>query len=172
MTSKKRMSKITKKNLERRKALWPDVTEAQLWDRTKNDGYTTLPRTMTHIQLLMNSLTSGKPVGQTYLTLWCHIWDLSFIVIQNPKMMAFETGFTGQRAETTWTGRMRILKDLGFIDSKPGAAGEFNYVLVLNPYLIIKRLKNSKKIKEGAEYLAFFDRAIEVGASEDLAIDG
>ncbi len=44
--------------------------------------------------------------------------------------MAFETGFSGQRAETTWTCWMRILKDLGVIDNRAGAVGEFHNALI------------------------------------------
>lgn len=170
MTSKKRLSKIAKKNLELRKSLWPDVSDEDLWDRNTKDGFTTIPRTMPLIQLIMNSLSSGKPVGQTYFALWCYNWDLSFIAIANPKMMAFETGFSGQRAETTWTGRMRILEELGFIESRAGAAGEFHYVLIYNPYLVVKKLVDSKKIKrDSTEYTALIQRAIDIGAAQDLA---
>jgi hypothetical protein len=163
---KARATKIFSKNIELRNELWPDITSDSLWNRKLNDGFTTMPRPMPHILQIMDDLADkGKPVSNVYLTLWCRVFDESLVVIQNEKEMAFEAGFTGQRAVTTWHSRMRNLVDMGFIEAKPGSLGEYNYVLILNPYLVIKKFKKANKISQQL-YTALFARAQDVGADD------
>ncbi|OGW58321.1 MAG: hypothetical protein A2Z09_00710 [Nitrospirae bacterium RBG_16_43_8] len=90
------------------------------------------------------------------------------VTIANPRIIAFESGFTGQRAETTWKGRMKTLVDLGFINSKPGAVGPYHYVLILNPYAIIKELKEKGERIPEHIYNALLDRTREIGANDML----
>lgn len=167
--NKVRKQKIAKKNLELRTQLWPELDDDTLWDRTKKKGFTTIPRTMPLILLIMDDLDSGKPVSKTYLALWCRVFDESFIEIKNPPQLAFEAGFTGERAVSVWKTRMMQLKKHGFIDIKQGASGDFNYVLLYNPYSIIKKLNNANLIPE-KYYTALFARAQEIGA-DDLSTD-
>lgn len=152
----------SQRRLDVRKALWPSVTDEVLWLRKKNDGFTTVPRTMPLINKIIDKLSGkGFPVSSTYFTLWCHVFDEAYIEIRNPKEFAFESGFGGSRAETTWLTRMRRLKELGLIDSKAGSSGEFHYVLLLNPLLIIK--KAYEKDEEDDDYRTLVSKAIQVG---------
>jgi hypothetical protein len=163
---KARAKKIFSKNIELREQLWPNITSDSLWNRKQNVGFTTIPRPMPHILQIMDELAAkGKPVSNVYLSLWCRVFDESMIVIQNEKDMAFEAGFTGQRAVTTWHSRMRNLVDMGFIEAKPGSLGKYNYVLIFNPYFVIKKLRKAKKISEEL-YIALFARAQDVGAND------
>jgi hypothetical protein len=163
---KARAKKIFSKNIELRKEFWPQITSDSLWNRKLNDGFTTMPRPMPHILKIMDYLADkGKPVFHVYLSLWCRVFDESLVVIQNEKDMAFEAGFTGQRAVTTWHSRMKNLVDLGFIEAKPGSSGKYNYVLIFNPYFVIKKLNKAKKISEEL-YNALFARAQDVGAND------
>jgi len=147
-----------------RKELWPKLNSDSLWNRKKKDGFTTLPRPMPHILQIIDSLADkGKPVSRAYLSLWCRVFDESMVVIQNEKDMASEGGFNGQRGVSTWRSRMSKLVDMGFIEVKPGSSGKYNYVLILNPYLIIRKLKN--KISEEL-YIPLFARAQDVGAKD------
>ncbi|WP_212568547.1 hypothetical protein, partial [Vibrio parahaemolyticus] len=73
----------------------------------------------------------GKPLSSTYLSLWCNVFDEGFLEIEDKHRFAFESGFSSERAITTWTTRMRKLEELGFIQSKRGANGDFNYVLLI-----------------------------------------
>ena len=167
---KARASKILSRNLDLRKEFWPDISSESLWNRKQKDGFTTVPRPMPQILQIMDHLADkGKPVSQSFLSLWCRVFDESLVVIQNEKEMAFEAGFTGQRAVTTWNSRMKNLVDMGFIDAKAGSAGKYNYVLIFNPYLVIRKLKKEEKIPEHL-YTALFARAQEVGAVDDLKI--
>ena len=143
MTSNiKRATTITKKQLELRNSLWPDLNEQRLWNRKRNQGFTTIPRTMPLIQKIMNEISKNKPVGNTYLDLWCLSWDHSFVTITSQDTRAFYAGFSGQRAVDTWKDRMRRLVELGFIDVQEGPSGPFNYVLIYNPHLVIFELFN------------------------------
>lgn len=162
-----RASKMTKMNLELRETLWPNLKSGALWSRQRNDGYTTMPRTMPQIMQIMDSLANGKPVSQTYLGFWCRVFDESLIEIKNERELAYEAGFSGERAVTTWHSRVKVLVDMGFIDAKPGPAGKYNYVLIFNPYEVIKMLHIARKIPEQL-YIALFRRTQEVGASDDL----
>lgn len=165
---KARASKMSNKTLELRKKCWPDIDSKPLWVRTEKDGWTTIPCTMP--QIMDHLVLQSKPVSQTYLCLWFRVFDESMVTIESEKEMASEAGFTGQRAVTTWHSRMKNLIELGFIDAKEGQAGKYQYVLILNPYTVIKKLEKEKRVPH-ALYIALFSRAQKVGADEDLKED-
>lgn len=158
--------KIAEKTLTLRKQLWPEVTDEMIWHRLRKKGFTTMPRTMTFIMQIMNSLSSGKPPGQTYLTLWCRTFDEYMVKVSNPRVLAFESGFTGQRGETAWRERIKILVQQGFIDVKPGAAGPYSYILILNPYTVIQRLKAEGEPIPVEIYNSLLERAKDIGAKD------
>lgn len=165
-----RASKMLSRNLELRKEFWPSISADLLWNRKQKSGFTTMPRPMPQILRIMDHLADkGKPVSQSYLSLWCRVFDESLVVIQNEKEMASEAGFTGQRAVTTWHSRMKNLVEMGFIDAKARSSEKYKYILIFNPYIVIKKLKKEKKIPEPL-YNALFARAQEVGAVDDLKI--
>jgi hypothetical protein len=152
----------SQRRLDVRKALWPKVEDESLWLRKKNDGFTTLPRAMPIIHKIIDKLSGkGFPLSSTYLTLWCHVFDEAYIEIRNPKEFAFESGFGGKRAETTWASRMKKLNDLGFINAKSGASGDFHYVLLLNPLLVIKAHFLNNDTDE--DYRALVAKSVQVG---------
>lgn len=166
--------KVKKKTVsERRKdlrnALWPEIKEEQLWLRTQRVGFTTIPRTMPLIGQILDQLSGkGFPLFSTYLTLWCWVFDEGLVEIRNPRELAHEAGFGGPRAEATWRSRMRKLEDLGFIKTKQGLAGDFQYVLLLNPLLRIKELHLGGEISE-IFYNALIGRLSQIGA-DDFAL--
>jgi hypothetical protein len=154
---------------DRRKAmrerLWPEVNDQQLWLRKQRTGFTTIPRTMPLIGQMLDQLSGkGFPLLSTYLALWCWVFDEAMVEIRNPREMAYESGFSGPRAETTWRSRMKRLEELGFIQTKPGLAGEYQYVLLLNPLQRIKELYEGKP--SDALYSALLGRAAQVGADD------
>ena len=154
---------------ERRKQLrtqlWPDVTEDQLWLRKVRQGFTTIPRAMPLIGRIMDQHSGkGFPVQQTYLTLWCWVYDEGIVEIRNPKELAFESGFGGTRGEATWRGRMKRLEEMGFIMSKPGLVGDFHFVLLLNPFHAIEKLYAGKP--KDIYYNALLSRMAQVGADD------
>ena len=161
--TKARASKMEERTLAMRDVFWPGMDEECLWDRKKAGGFTTMPRTMTYLINIIDTLTKGQPAGMTYLTIWCRLFFPGIVALASEKQMAFESGFTGERAVDTWRKRMRHLKKLGFIDYKPGTDHEFQWVLVLNPHHVILRLGDKVQERYRA---AWRDRAIEVGAKD------
>ena len=96
--------------IQLRTELWPDVSEEMLWSRKRLDGFITVPRTMPIIQRIMDSLSVGMPLSGTYFALWCRLFDQSVVTVANPAELAFESGFSSQRAESTWAFRMKKLE--------------------------------------------------------------
>src|SRR5207302_7974204 len=76
----------------------------------------------------------------------------------------------GQRALRTWRDRMQRLANLGFIGAKPGPLGELSYVVIYNPYHVIKRAYLAKQVHEN-KWQALVIRANEVGAFDIDDID-
>lgn len=160
-------SVIATKQLEQRNALWPGY-EPYLWHRKANKGYATIPKTMPLILQIMDDMSNGKPTSSTYLGLWCATWDNSFINISRPVEMAHAAGFSGQRAEYTWSARMKILQALHFIEYKPGKSGPISHVIIINPHLVIRRHHDEWKTPglTEASYNMLIERAIEIGAKD------
>jgi hypothetical protein len=146
-----------------RENFFPEIAQEWLWLRKRNDGYTTIPRTLAMVMAIIDSLSKNKPCGLTYFVLWCRAWDDPLLTIENPAVFAAEAGFSGERAVITWRQRMKTLKDLGFIACKEGASGEYHYVLILNPHLVI--WKERDKIAQSL-VMKLFDRGHEIGAKD------
>jgi len=60
---------------------------------------------------------------------------------------------------------MKLLTELGFIAAEPGSSGDFHYVLLLNPYLVVKQLRDSGKVPD-ATFNALCDRMQQIGAKD------
>lgn len=166
LNNKKQSNTLSSRRKKLRTNLWSDISDEQLWLRNKQVGFSTIPRTMNLIGRIIDQLSEkGVPLMSTYLTLWCWVFDEAFVEIRNPKEFAYESGFNGSRAEATWRVRMKALEELGFIMSKPGIAGEFQYILILNPILIIEK-KYKDRLKNGYSYSALISRLIQIGAND------
>lgn len=157
---------IGQKRIELRSRLFPEVTMADLWHRKYRTGFTTIPRGLPLIMTLMDKLSKGKPVSSTYFELWCRIFDESFIVLK-PREMAVHSGFSGQRAEKTWSERMNILRHLGFIATKPGPEGDLSYAVVFNPYIVLKKIfEKPHSVLDEADKNTLLQRMSEIGADD------
>lgn len=139
-----------------------------MWRRKVSRGFTTIPRTMPLLLSLMDGLSKNKPVSSAYLDLWCRAFDECFVTLNKPREMAFYAGFTGQRAEQTWVGRMKVLAELGFIDIQPGPSGALSFALIYNPYRVVQKHREANNPALNLQaYNALITRASEIGA-EDL----
>ncbi len=165
LANKKQSNSLSSRRKRLRNNLWPDVSDDKLWLRTQRVGFTTIPRTMGLIGRIIDQLSGkGFPLISTYLTLWYWVFDEAFVEIRNQKEFAFESGFSGPRAEATWRNRMKRLEDLGFIKTKGGIAGEYQYILILNPIQVIDgHYKNKNKDQA---YNALISRLIQVGGDD------
>lgn len=171
----KRINKAKEGAIAMRQHLWPDITDEHLWilDDRRKKGFSSIPRVM---PILMNMIgdaskhvsTKSVPAGRSYLVLWCRNFGEGFVKIENEMVTASEAGYIGERSLSTWREHVRVLKELGFIDYKPGQAGPMQFILLLNPYQVAKALREKKWIQEGT-YTALFQRAMEIGAAPDLA---
>jgi hypothetical protein len=113
---------------------------------------------------IMDDLAKGQPVSGTYLELWCRTFDESFVTLSKPREIAFHSGFTGQRAERTWRGRLNILSELQFILLSEGPSGPASYALILNPYKIIQCHHDKKTPGLRADkFNALMERAADIG---------
>ena len=166
-----RRNKAKESNLKLCKELWPDVKDSELWlqeDRSKK-GFVWMPRPMPLFIDLINDASKrfGKkmPAGKSYLALWCRVRDGAFLDIENETVAALDAGYGGERNVGTWRAHLRVLKDLGFIDYKPGPSGPFHFILLWNPYHAVKKLREKKWVQEGP-YIAIRKRALEIGATD------
>ena len=159
----KKVSKAQEKAKALRDSCWPDLDEKKLWNRNSVSGFTAIPRTLPLIMNIIDAQTKNKPAGMAYFVMWCRTFDHSMLVIDNPGTLAFEAGFTGERALSTWKDRMRSLVDLGFIDAKEGPAGPFHYVLLFNPHKVVWDLRG--RIQEST-FRQLQTRAIDIGAKD------
>lgn len=146
---------------------FPDYAAPWVWHRKTNDGYTTVPRTLPIAMQAIDMQSKGQPAGHVLFCLWARSPDHPVITIENPSTFAAEAGFLGERAVDTWRRRMKKLRELNFIQTKPGASGEFHYVLLVNPNAALEWMKSSGLIQEGL-YGRFIDRLIEVGAFGEI----
>ena len=162
-----RIKKISKKNIELRGRLWPDLDPDDLWDRSKHDGFITIPRTLPIIMNIIDDLTKGKPASKVYLALWGKTFDEMYVSLQNADTLAFQSGLTGQRAARTWKDRMKALASLGFIKIAAGARGELSHAVILNPHFVVRRLHDAKApgLTEAA-FNTLMERTLEIGAED------
>ena len=162
---KRTRSTASERRRQLRISLWPDLTENSLWLRTQRSGFTTIPRAMPLIGQILDQVSGkGFPLLSTYLTLWCWVFDEGIVEVRNPREFAYEAGFSGPRAEVTWRNRMKRLEELGFIRSKPGLGGDFQYVVILNPLHRIKEIYDDRP--KDLVYNALLGRLAQVGADD------
>jgi hypothetical protein len=148
-----------------RDAIWPDLEVDRLWLRLKSTGFITIPRTLPLIMEIINCMTKGAPAGTAYFELWCRSFDECFVDMDDQEGMAFSNGFTGQRAVSTWRGRIRALQELGFIDVQ--IRGGKSYALLYNPYQVIYRHRQAKTPGlTGDHYTALEIRVAGIGATD------
>ena len=146
---------------------FPDMPAHWVWRRKTNDGYTTIPRTLPIAMQAIDAQSKGQPAGHVLFCLWARTPDHPLITIENPVIFASEAGFVGERAVDTWRRRMKRLRELGFISTKPGASGEFHYVLLLNPNAAMEWMRASGFMQD-LLYARFIERAVDVGAFGEI----
>lgn len=170
MAVRKNPPKIAQRRRDMRAELWPDLDPLELWDRKESDGWLSIPRAMPLLLRIIDGLCDkGKPASSAYLDLWCRTFDDSFVFVNKEREMAVSSGFTGERAVRTWSTRINSLKDLGFIDIKGGPNGPISYVLLYNPYLVVRAHRDKGGVSD-LLYNSLRQRMIDVGA-RDLDTD-
>ncbi|EPG8604504.1 hypothetical protein ACYB68_27535 [Klebsiella pneumoniae] len=154
----------SERRLELIKALWGSEV-VKTWHRLENDGYSTVPRYLPLIGVILDGLSKGAPLSSTYLALWFRVSDEGLIEVRDKTVLAYESGFASDRGVTTWSGRMRKLKELGFISTREGSTGEFHNVLIVHPLVAVKKLLEDGIITKGRTYNILVERTVEIKAS-------
>lgn len=165
--SRRRRLNMTERAEEQMKIQFPDYPGDLLWKRSRNHGFSTIPRTLPLAMQAIDAQTKGQPAGHVLLCLWIRAPDHPLLTIDSPNVFATEAGFEGERAVDTWRRRMRSLRDLGFIETKEGSTGDFHYVLLLNPNIGVEKLQRQGKTQTSF-YGRFRDRLIDIGAERDI----
>jgi len=146
---------------------FPNIPDALKWTRKTHDGFSTIPRTLPIAMQIIDADSKGQPAGHVLFCLWARMPDHPVIMIENPSTYAAEAGFLGERAVDTWRRRMKKLRELNFIMTKPGASGEFHYVMLTNPNAAVEWMRELGKVQDGL-YGRFIDRLPEIGAYGDI----
>lgn len=177
LTTKKGKA-VRSKDVELRDTYFADAAD-RLWDRGKHDGYATVPKTMPMVIRALDELSKGKPLGQTYFALFCATWDNGFVRLARSPDLPYASGFTGPRGVRGWQERMKLLKELGFVEIEASGAQKFGLAFLPNPNLVLLDLWEKKKAQgtgpydppalgglQDATMSAFLERAIDVGAND------
>jgi hypothetical protein len=164
-----RLNKFDVARMRMRSVLWPDVVDAQLWDRRKSKGFASIPRTLPLICVIADRCSKGKPVSSVLFDLWSRVYDEGFVRVDRPRDMAISSGFTTARGIHIWAERLQILERLAFIRIARGAGGSATFILIFNPYQVIKRLFNAGNV-DSALFHELTAQAFAIGA-EDLSDD-
>src|SRR5947209_91097 len=115
-----------------REQLWPNV-EPLLWNRKREKGFCTLPRTIPLILCLIRELSEkGKDASGVYLDLWFRAFDDCLIEVTDEEAFAFGSGYSSPgRNIRTWRERIDALAALGFVQTKPNGSKAYGYILLL-----------------------------------------
>jgi hypothetical protein len=148
-----------------RDQLWPKV-EPQLWNRKREKGFCTLPRTMPLIVNLICQLAEkGKDASSVYLDLWFRAFDDCLVEVSDEEAFAFAAGYsTPGRNVRTWRERVDELERLGFVQVKPNGSKRYGYLLLLNPHRVIRALRDRNQVPE-PWWGAYTKRATDVGCT-------
>ncbi len=159
-------TKAATRRLQLRDTLWPGM-EGYLWHRTKEDGWSTIPRTLPLIMTLIDLLKPDWDASRVYLELWCRQMDDSFVQIDDEEALAYSCSYlTPTRNVRSLRERLKLLEELGFIEVKPNGSKKYGYILLLHPHRVAKKIHEEKSSPEIERwYGAWAKRALEVGAT-------
>lgn len=148
-----------------REQLWPGI-EPQLWNRKREKGFCTLPRTLPLILCLIRELSEkGKDPSNVYLDLWFRAFDDCLIEVNDEEAFAFASGYSSPgRNVRTWKERVDALAKLGFIEVKPNGSKPCGYILMLDPHKVIRTLNTQGRIP-ASWWGAYTKRATDVGCT-------
>jgi hypothetical protein len=152
---------------------WPTVPDSELWIMGNGrSGFAQVPRTLSYVMLIINECAkaeTGKamPVARTYMTLWLRSFGNGLVKVESETEAAFEAGYGGERNLTTFRRHMGVLRDLGFIDFRRGPKGPSQFVLMRNPYIVVKQLHDAGRVSDEL-FGALMDRAEVIGSSGEF----
>lgn len=156
-------SRATDRRIAIRDELWPDAQKI-VWNRKTEVGFTTIPRIIPLIMTLIDQLANGRNASRAYFDLWARAFDDGLVVVEDEESIAYSAGHINSGRNTrTWKERIGVLQDLGFIRVAPSGTRKYGYILILNPYLVVAKLKKKKSVP-GPWWGAYLKRTTDVGA--------
>jgi len=144
--------------------LWANAEE-EVFQPLKG-GWAQVPRTLPMIASLIDELGGREKPGRLYLALWSYDFGEGYIEVPDPARVALEAGYTSNRAERTFSERMKILRDQGFIKAKALGAREFGHVLLVDPHRVVVALRASSPERIAEAWWSTFEaRCSAIGIS-------
>jgi hypothetical protein len=123
-----------------------------------------MPRTVPMVASLLDDLAGKAKPGRLYVVLWAYEFGDGFVEVPDPARLALEAGYTTNRAERTFSERMTILREFGFIRSSPLGTREFGHVLLIDPHRAVAALRQSRPSDISRAWSSAFDaRCISIG---------
>ena len=110
---------------------------------------------------------ASSAAGTTYMTVWLHSQASGVARIESEEDAAFESGYGGERGVTTFRRHLRTLKQMGFIDYIEESRGRVKWILIFNPYQVVKKLHDDGHL-ERQTFRAVSERAMGIGVSHEL----
>ena len=159
------INKAAAKREQLREQLWPGFS-AELWDRKKEKGFCTIPRTLPLIMTLIDLLgEKGKDSSRVYFDLWSRAFDDYCIEVSDEEEFAFSSGYDAPtRNVRSWKERITVLEKLGFIHIAPKGSRRFGYILLLDPHKVVKKLHQLGKVPPNW-WGAYTKRATDIGCT-------
>lgn len=156
---------------------WPEVKDDRLWLLDgERGGFAQVPRTLSLFSEVIIKYAVKKKTGvssaagTTFNVLWLHTRGQGIARIENESDAALEAGYGGERGITTFRKHMRVLKDLGFVDFVEESRGRVKWVLLFNPYHVLKDLYAAGLV-EKTHYAAMLERLSAIGSSDEMKGD-
>ena len=146
-----------------RDGLWPDSASV-VWDRKKEKGFCTIPRTLALILTLIDHLQKGKDASRVYFDLWCRAFDDYLIEVPDEEALAYSAGYTSGRNVRTWRERIHVLEKHGFIRVESSGTKRYANIFIVDPHKVIKKLNEQGQVPRNW-WNAFNQRAAEIGCA-------
>ena len=161
----KPLTKVALRRQGLRDSLWGEEA-VNLWHRTTEDGYSTIPRTLPLVMTLIDELKGkGRDISRVYFDLWCRQMDDSFVEVNDEESFAYSSGYsTPGRNVRSWRERIDMLRELGFVSIQPNGSRRNGYILLHHPHRVVCELRAQGKVND-AWWGAFSKRASEIGAT-------
>lgn len=154
------------KRQEIRARLWRESPNLH-FDRRRETGFATIPRTLSLIQALIRQLASkGDGAAKVYGELWCRVSDEGYVQIDDEAEFAMCSGYAaGSRHVRSWQDRMRDLEVLGLILVQAKATRRYGHVLLVHPHYWVEKLRRDEPHRIPDDWWKLYlDRLHEIGA--------
>jgi hypothetical protein len=162
---RKATPKPTVRRRRLRAELWPD-SEWLHYDRKVENGFITIPRTLSLVATLIRSLTKSVDASKVYVDLWCRSYDEGFVTVDSEMEFAVSCGYEpNSRCVRSWQERMKELERLGFILVKSRPGRKYGYVLLVHPHYVVEKMHDEHPELVPAHWWEVYqDRVRAIGA--------